>query len=249
MSRFDNLLGIINTFKNWYTYIFDWLGLFDDGFSLYNLRDGTKFLARNNTDDKYIITSIFSREEFNPKGFKIGKDDLVFDIGGHIGIFSINASHFTENKIYTFEPNLQNFAMLVINLKINDVKNIKPFMMAITNKTGYTRLYLSNKSACHSTYKHFKNSLSEKVSCISLSDFINIFRIKKIDFLKINCEGAEFDILFNLPKNIYRKIKKMVVQCHDINKLDKLKTFIQNNGFSVVVNGETLFCSNRGNFR
>jgi hypothetical protein len=76
-----------------------------------------------------------------------------------------------------------------------------------------------------------------EISCISLKEVFAGNKIDKCDLMKMDCEGAEYEILYNAPKNILQKIKKISMEFHNIDDLknnDKeLISFLRKSGFKV----------------
>lgn len=76
---------------------------------------------------------------------------------------------------------------------------------------------------------------SQKVSCElkPLSEVITNQNIRKIDLLKIDCEGAEWDVLLGIKEEHWSMVKSMVVEVHDLNgRLEKMKELLKNKGFT-----------------
>ena len=97
----------------------------------------------------------------------------------------------------------------------------------------------------HSIYKDLVSSSDDafiEVKSISLKDIFIDNKLNKIDFLKIDCEGAEYKILFNTPKKVLKKIKKIALEYHQMDgfSVEDLKEFLSNNGFKVILKGSIL---------
>jgi Methyltransferase FkbM domain len=67
----------------------------------------------------------------------------------------------------------------------------------------------------HSFYKKAQTN-PNIVDTLSLKDFIKQFEIEQIDFLKLDCEGAEFPILLNAGQEVFDKITTISMEFHDI---------------------------------
>jgi len=69
-------------------------------------------------------------------------------------------------------------------------------------------------------------------------------RISKINFLKLDVEGAEFDIILKTPKNVFKKIDKIVMEYHDFtakeNNHKEIVSFLAECGFKTTVSGTFL---------
>ncbi len=233
-------LEVIRIIKNFPLYFANYFKLVNKKYIIYKLRNGIKYKTRSGTTDRGIINEIFIYKEYNPRGFEIKKDDVVIDIGGHIGIFTILASKLAENgKIYVFEPMPENFNLLLENIRINNRSNVVAFKKAVASKNEKKDLFLSegeNKGG-NSFYKKNENSRKIEVETLAFQDFIKKNKIKKIDFLKMDCEGGEYDILFKCPKETLKKISKISMEYHNLsnkNNGERLKAFLEKSGFIVI---------------
>jgi hypothetical protein len=109
--------------------------------------------------------------------------------------------------------------------------------MAVSDKTGKEQIFIcNNNTGGHSILKSKSSSESIVVKSTSLDDFILQYGIKHIDFLKLDCEGAEYKILFKCSKSTLGMIKKISMEYHDINdrqNVDAMKVFLESNGEAV----------------
>ncbi len=209
------------------------------------LKNGIKIVSNANVRTVLIIFEIFIRKNYNPKGFEIGKNDLVVDIGGNTGVFSLLAASITHNKVYSCEPFKKNIELIEKNVKGNKFKNIKIIPYAISDKNSFVNLYLSSICEGHSLYNKCKREeweFSEKVKTIILKDLIDKNKIAAIDFLKMDCEGSEGAILLSTPKKYLRKIKKIAMEYHDDSSIidhKKIIKLLKDVGFKVYFKKDT----------
>jgi len=79
---------------------------------------------------------------------------------------------------------------------------------------------------------------SVNVKSITLQNIFEENNISHCNFLKLDCEGAEYEILCNLPTKYFKKIDKIVMECHFVDKkpelIDGLKQTLAKQGFQVV---------------
>jgi len=211
------------------------------------LWNGIRFKIKTehlNTDSN-VIYEIWKKNcyKVNKKDFVEREGNIIIDIGAHIGIFSVLCSFIKQDAlILSFEPDLENFSLLKKNIILNKSENnIKPFPICVSGSDTMKILYKSKKSIGHTiTPNEFiiKNEIqaSHKVPCITLEQIFTGEKIKLCDFLKIDCEGSEYDILLNTPSEIFKKIKKISLEYH--NGLTKhnhkeLVKLLKNEGFKV----------------
>jgi len=204
---------------------------------LIRLKNGLKFIVRARTMDKSVLKEVWIKKIYDKFGIAVEKGDTVIDIGAHIGIFSVYAAHFSETgKVYAFEPFIDNFKKLEEHKNLNNKENLFVYNLGVSNKEEVQTLYLSpdNNTGGHSL--HLKNQSDRKVEIrtIRLMDFCKKENIERIDFLKLDCEGAEFEILQS-DETILDRVSKIIMECHPFkdNTTDKMINLLKRNGFNV----------------
>tara|TARA_Y100000996_G_scaffold384362_1_gene341013 strand:- start:735 stop:1508 length:774 start_codon:yes stop_codon:yes gene_type:complete len=236
---FENLRIFLNSrkiFKNWYIYPKVYYKLINDKFPIFETKSGLKIKIRKNSTDLMALTHVWLIEEYKSKNFEINDTDVIIDIGGHIGLFSLYASQFCKNGlIYSFEPVPENYDLLIDNIKSNTLNQIKPFNLAVSNSNSNIKLYLNDDEAGHSMFS--KSSKSITVDSISLQQIFDNNNIENCNFLKLDCEGTEYEILENLPTSYFNKIKKIVIEYHMADThpelLENLKKILINQNYSL----------------
>ena len=138
----------------------------------------------------------------------------VVDIGGHIGIFSIFMSKKVPlGKIYVYEPFPENFSLLEENVKLNNCSNIVLSNKAVCGEKGKRIIFKSAKnSGGHSLYT--QEGRRDEIDCTTLEDILKSNGLSFVDFLKMDCEGAEYEIIRETPKEIMRSIKFIALEYH-----------------------------------
>lgn len=147
--------------------------------------------------------------------YNLKKGDVILDVGAYHGAYSFYAlpKIGTTGKIFAFEPDPDNFKILESNIKQNNISNIIPINCALFNKTGKQKFVISNAGSSLYLNEHnlngdsLKNKKIISVPTISFKDFIKKYKIKSIDFIKMDCEGSEVEIYDDYLKNCYPKIK------------------------------------------
>lgn len=224
-----------------YSYL--WPKILMDYFKFYNNRemiysvDGIKYKVRGGNRDFLTISEIFMLNLYSKKGFKIKERDVIVDIGSQIGVFTMLASKkASKGKVYGFEPIKDNFRLLKENVKLNGAKNIKLSNLAVTDKKGKREIFVSENNAMHSFFEGFRGISKTFVKTTSLKNIVRENKIKKIDYLKMDCEGSEYDIIMNTPDNVLKIIKKIAMEYHNLDSKRNgyvIKKFLENKGFNV----------------
>ena len=212
-SKLKIFLNSRTIFKNWYEYATIYYKLTSKKFSMLETKSGIKIKLRTNSTDLMALTHVWLIGEYKRKNFEINTDDVVIDVGGHIGLFSLYVSQFCKSgKIFTFEPVKENFQLLSENVSLNNLSNLKTFNLAVSNSNSSRKLYLNEDDAGHSMFSESSQSIT--VNSISLKQIFDDNDITHCDFLKLDCEGSEYEIIKNLPKEYFKKIKKMIIEYH-----------------------------------
>ncbi len=181
-------------------------------------RSGLRIRLRPNTDDLRIVKSNFVKKNYTKDFVPITRDSIVVDVGAHIGSFSIMAARMVQ-KVLAFEPEHTNYRMLKGNMELNDLKNMSIFEMAVSGRSGCQDIYTyqGGSSADYSLYKRgITNIKTGCIPTVSIEDIIKGEGLPRIDFLKLDCEGAEHDILRNMSLETAAKIVGITMETHRV---------------------------------
>jgi FkbM family methyltransferase len=199
------------------------------------------FMHRPNPFDQLFIKEIWTDECYFKGGYDIKKGDRVIDIGGHIGLFSVLAAKLGASKVVTFEPVKNSYDILVSNIKENSVETIiEPYNIAITAdgrevnlntnfedpnwNTGSPRVLEEGKTG-------ETKAQSKKLDTIYRE---HGFYEHGCDFLKIDCEGAEYEILYSAASEIFQATKTISMEFHHSLQDGKmLSNFLEHKGYEV----------------
>lgn len=134
-------------------------------------------------------------EPFETELFKkeIKSGDVVLDIGANIGYYTLIATKLVgeHGKVFAFEPDPTNFALLEKNVKLNGYKNVILVQKAVSNKTDKLRLYLcEDNKGDYRIYDSRDGRQSIEIESIRLDDYFKNDD-GKIDFIKMDIQGSE----------------------------------------------------------
>ncbi len=178
--------------------------------------------VRSDADDS-VFNEIFVERDYKDiePVIKNAKNQII-DIGGHTGMFAIYARTLNPNvPIITYEPSQENFTTLKENLKQNHIKNVTTKNLAVSDKQGQATLYLSEDS-----HNHSLTQKTEKTQTTQTTTLTNIIKTQT-DLVKIDAEGAEFEIIESTPIETLKLIKTIYIEYHQkdptplIQKLQK----------------------------
>ena len=198
------------------------------------------FYYRANSADEQVLDHSFENDIFYSELTDFHEESrmTIIDVGAHIGTFSIlSALKYQDSKIISLEPNPHSYSILCKNIESNHIQNVIPVQAAVNYKPGPTKLFLSNENWEHSITTDFGASHLE-VQGITIAQIFDKYTIQSCDLLKMNCEGAEFNIVLHLPSKVLSKIKMMLILFHEdlitqnVNR-KTLISYLRQNGFLV----------------
>lgn len=165
------------------------------------------FLIHMNTYE-YFMSGYFFMGETNPYETwvlrkMLRKDGVFFDIGAHIGWYSLNAAQIVgqKGKVVAFEPNPNCLLYLQKNKQLNKFGNITIEPIAITSNNTRLDFWIGDDMGGSLIRENTmrltvdKNVKKIVVSAETLDDYCKKHSIKKIDLIKIDVEGAEMQVL------------------------------------------------------
>jgi len=186
-------------------------------------------LLPNDFTSALPLYEIFVDEIYNYGQCRINNGDVVVDVGANLGFFSVYASYKGCKVCYAFEPIKELYASMKI--QIDKIPNIVIDNRALSNFTGESKFYIPvNESIGASLYdtskKYNKEQTIVKCDVVDFMEMIYEKGIEKIDYLKLDCEGAEYDIFKSITDEfLTNSIKKIAMEFHD-NHASKLQTII-----------------------
>jgi FkbM family methyltransferase len=150
--------------------------------------------------------------------YELDNMDIVFDIGANSGLFSLLCINKGVKKVYSFEPNKDS----LINLKsVTNNLNVEIVPKAVYTKDEDLKFYIdpSNTTIGSLSKNHLElhgSSLEEVVvPAISLKTFAKENNIDKISLVKMDIEGAEYEIIDNLEDEVFEIIDNFLIEYHD----------------------------------
>lgn len=192
--------------------------LFNKNIYSLNLRNGIKFIVDGKIGkaDLSMLSEIWYHKYYNPKGFEINNNDIVFDIGANNGYFSLYAAK-RGKMVYAFEPLPKLCNKIKETIQINKIENVVLENIGIAKEKGELSFFESHiHNGCHSLFKRDESDTEIKIKTNSLENYCDENSIKKIDFLKLDCEGAEYEIFESLSEDFLKKrIEKISLEYHD----------------------------------
>jgi FkbM family methyltransferase len=237
-SIFELLIG----FKNPLSVARIFLNLARPGVKTIRLRrPGLQFRVRG-AMDVWSIKETFIDRFYEKYGYSIRPDWKVIDIGGGTGEFALfAAAALTQpgGQVFAFEPFPESFGLMQENLQLNRIDNVHVFPEAVGAEAGELELDLAGREPLQFQSLQGKAASAEaslRVKSIPLAGVLEKTELESCDLLKLDCEGAEYAIIFAAPQSSLEQVNHIVMEYHDnatqYNHKD-MAGFLNEHGFDV----------------
>lgn len=172
--------------------------------------------------DLSIIEEMFIMEEY-----RIDDIDplVIFDIGSNVGLSAIYFSlKYPDSRIYAFEPNKKTFLKMKRN--VSSFNNIEIFNWAIADHDGQVEFFENERSMSSSIIKRSEKQEAVLVDCYKLDSIFEKLNINKVDLLKFDVEGFEYNIFNKFTQ--WNKVSYFIGEVHldlmkeDLNQFSEL---------------------------
>jgi FkbM family methyltransferase len=178
---------------------------------LFEYEGGTIEIAEKFGWAAAIFHEIFNlRDYYRNREKRIHEGDVVVDLGGNIGVFNRWAYSEGASKVISFEPDSRYFKLLSLNA---DPRSIL-FNAAASNEIGELNLFESTHLGGSNLFGAQPESKSYKVRTYTLDYLFETGLVDKIDFLKIDIEGAEHHALAGISDDNLMKVKTISMEYH-----------------------------------
>jgi FkbM family methyltransferase len=215
---------------------------------------------------KYLRWETFKQGQYQKPGFELRAGDTVVDIGANIGMFALWAEpQIPRGRLICIEPNPRVLECLRLNISRNNLRNVEvvpvaaglsdgtmelvchPGWEALAYSTSVDAPWFFNKSRAGRVVRWMMQRLRRQshqiaaqkpftVPQMPLSRIMDQHAIAKINFLKVDCEGSEYEILRSLDAAHWARIERVVIEYHEFGRdrsHRELVELLQDNGFEV----------------
>ncbi len=166
--------------------------------------------------DVWIIKETCLDRNYESHATSIQDGWTVIDIGAGLRDFAVSVAYEHPNcQVYAYEPFPESYRLLDENIKLNSVSNVVAAPIAIGARSGEMMLFITGAAVQHTTTNASSTAAAITVQGLCLDDVFEVNALSVCDFLKMDCEGGEFDILFNASAATLKKIRNICLEYHD----------------------------------
>jgi hypothetical protein len=197
--------------------------LFKKNTQLKKINSRLNFKPKNKMEVTYgSWESLVYRNEYD---IKIKEDDIVYDLGGNVGVFSKWCLIKNVNYIYLFEPDVR----CIENMKDlfeEDKNKITLINKVILDEDKRINFYLHQHSIANTLF--LKSNECLEIDSINLEKYINENNLKKPTLLKCDIEGAEYKFINSVSDSFFNTIRIFILEFHflDVSHKDEMYKII-----------------------
>ena len=234
------------------------------------LPDGLSVFSLNADETRFVHREVFGERCYLQHGIELHDGDCVFDVGANIGLSTVFFHQQRRNiRVFAFEPSPAAFECLKANVELHGVDahlfecglSREPgtaeftFYPANTVRSGFhvnletdrktTKTYMVNNGMAERNADMFLGLLFKKTTfqcrLRTLSEIVDEQGVTRIDFLKIDAERSEKDVLAGIREEHWSLIRQVALEVQDeAGALDEIQQLLAKRGFEVATEQDPL---------
>lgn len=177
------------------------------------LRNGLQIACRANEAAPFL--DIFVEHCYEPPSVTWSQVSTIVDVGANVGIASLwFASRAPKARIVSIEPSKTAWSSLSENIRRNGASTrITAVNGAVGDRSGVGQF---RDDPSGSVFARLESAGEDSVPITTLAQLLDDYGIEDLDVLKLDCEGAEYDILLSAEPAILRRVQHIVGEYHDV---------------------------------
>lgn len=184
-----------------------------------------------------ILQEVWRKRAYDPTLWRnLPPPTVVVDIGANIGFFALYAAaRWPRAQIWAYEPAPENVQWLRTNAQFAPTR-LHLSAHAVAAQRGVATFYLKREAGWHSLYPTAEQSTPMEVETVTLAEVLAQTGAQHIDFLKLDCEGAEFEILAGQAQWLAQHVGRVALEYHEFDaqhRVRQLTTIFEQAGFHV----------------
>jgi len=232
------LVALLSAVRNPGPAILDRLHLRHGAYRLH-LRNGQIVELRPQMGDFFGFYEIMLRGDYLASGQWLGTGATVIDVGANIGCFSVLAAQIVgpSGRVFAIEPEESTYRQLLRNIELNRLTNVTPLNLAIGATQGVITLHSDANRLFSSVFSSVNGrevqGKDQEVHMTTLEALMDGNNIRRCDYLKLDCEGAEHSIVANMSHATAQRIPQITLEVHKVPGSDgqMLRKRLENLGY------------------
>jgi len=162
-----------------------------------------------------LYKEIWYHDSYRLRSHPLPAGATVIDIGANIGMFSVYAAVVGKAaRVFCYEPFPDSFALLRRNVERNRLQAVRSFQLAIAGTRERRTMQVGPCYGWNTLFGPAELS-SIAVDCLTLADVFERQAIERCDFLKLDCEGSEYESLLHAPAAVLARVDRVALEYHD----------------------------------
>ncbi|WP_017733229.1 FkbM family methyltransferase [Nafulsella turpanensis] len=244
-KKVQRYIGLLREVRNWPSYLlFKARSSQDEDDFTFKFRNTSRLLVARRMLPPF--KEVFFDQVYLqgiPQEFFQKEDLTIIDIGANVGFFSLfMLFRHPKARVYAFEPMPYNFNKLAQYKEETKLDKLFPINKAVAGTAEKLSLNYAGNGSFTTMASIFSNQRKDQileVDATTLHQIAEEQQLSSIDFIKLDCEGAEYTILYNTPPSLFKKIKAMGIETHPgqdaRENADALAVFLQEQGYQIKI--------------
>jgi FkbM family methyltransferase len=227
-NRFRYLFSAPSTYRNWWVMFLPKMGVS----VVLELRSGLRYLVRAGTTDLTVVNEAAMADPYFGSGYiTVAEDAVALDVGANIGDVTMRLAQLCpKGRVIAVEPVSEHVRMIQVQALLNDVKNVTCIEAALGDREGQIDIHVDGGQSSG----YWGKGKTEKARLTTLSQLMRDLGMDRIDLLKLDCEGAEWDIL-PASEDVLPQIRQICMEFHCARNWtpEKLASWLRERGYEV----------------
>jgi FkbM family methyltransferase len=233
-NRLEYAPNILRMYRNWWAWPLPKLGVD----TVLELRNGLRFSVRARTTDLAVLNEAVFLNPYLASGHvELREDSVVMDVGANIGDFAIQAAaRCPRGRVYAVEPMSEYSTLLETNKRLNRLSNLEIFRVALGDHQGEIKLSIAGAES-GAYFNGTTKANTETARLTTLPQLMRDYGLERIDLLKMDCEGSEWDIL-PAARSVLPQIRQICMEIHPARgwTAERLAEWLRESGYEVWYN-------------
>ncbi len=240
-DQLTKMVALTSAVKNPAMAVLDRMGLRRSPYQLH-LRNEQVMELRPKTGDLFGFYEIVVRRDYFAGGQILAPGATVIDVGANIGCFSITAAKMVgpTGRVIAVEPEASTYKQLLRNIELNHLDNVIPLRLAVGAKDGEIVLHSDPNRLFSSVFSSVNGrpikGVDQRVTLVTLDALMDKFDVAQCDYLKLDCEGAEHEIVASMSNATAQRVRQITMEVHKVPGFDgqTLKARLESLGYERV---------------